>query len=125
MTTAQTATLLDQAFEEERARHARRMAEIRKGTKRLELFDSTFHALTERKCGISASNLQFYGSDLSICAGGLPESDVLRYKALLELGYVEQDAPDNGIHYRTVKLKRGRLTVSIILPGNYKALAGA
>lgn len=125
MTTAHTATLLHQAFEEERVRHAHRMADIKKGAKRLELFDSTFQALKERNCGISAGNLQFYGSDLSICAGGLPESDVLRYKALLELGYVEQDAPDNGIHYRTVKLKKGRLTVSIILPGNYKELAGA
>jgi len=119
-TAQQPTTLLARVIEQETTRHNGRLAEIKKMEAKLRMFEPDFAELEARKAFVSLDGLRCTDDTLYISGGGLSEWDIRRYDTLLDIGFVEIDR-SSGTHFNTRRLKKGRLTVSIMIPASHPA----
>ena len=96
----------------EQARHARRLAEIKKAEAKLRMFEPTAAALEAKGIQVSLEFPLGTGKELPLSKGGLTSWDHSLYDALIALGYIESARDIRGI-FAFVTLKKARLQITM------------
>ena len=113
-------TLREQLIADEHQRHARRLAELKKADAKLRMLEPTAIALDARGIRLwpECVRLDAFGN-LSVSTAGICTWDARLYDALLDLGYTQVSRSTTG-PYSHCSLKKGRLTLALMIPSSHR-----
>jgi hypothetical protein len=111
-----TATLTERVTAAENARHAKRLAEIKRMASKLRQFEPDFQKLAAHGIHIHLDQLFLnYEGYLSVTTGLSGDQDAPLYNALLDLGFKQGETPLITARYAIVPLKKRQLTISLMI----------
>ncbi|UZV40240.1 hypothetical protein Acica_35 [Acidovorax phage Acica] len=118
-------TLAAQALQAEEARHAGRLADIKRMDARLRMFDAFMPAVRAAGINVHGDEINCWGTS-ALYVGGLtldPRRNAILEKVLREQGMEEIERKPCPTGAYTVKLKKGRLVVSLTVEAHRLAKA--